>query len=47
MISNVRDDDSAELLIHTVQSEQWAFTTVNGPSAIGIVARIQRLDVKK
>jgi Type II secretory pathway, ATPase PulE/Tfp pilus assembly pathway, ATPase PilB len=46
MVGEVRDEDSAELLVHAVQSGHQAFTTVHAPSAIGIVARLRSLGVK-
>lgn len=45
MVGEVRDEDSAELLVHAVQSGHQAFTTVHAPSAIGIVARLRSLGV--
>lgn len=45
MVGEVRDPESAELLIHAVQSGHQAFTTVHAPSAIGIVSRLRSLGV--
>lgn len=45
MVGEVRDEDSAELLVHAVQSGHQAFTTVHAASAIGIVARLRSLGV--
>lgn len=45
MVGEVRDEDSAELLIHAVQSGHQAYTTVHAPSAIGIVSRLRSLGV--
>lgn len=45
MVGEVRDPDSAELLVHAVQSGHQAFTTVHAPSAIGIIGRLRSLGV--
>lgn len=47
MIGEVRDHDSAELLVHAVQSGHQVFTTVHASSAIGIVARLAGIGVKR
>lgn len=45
MVGEVRDGDSAELLVGAVQSGHQAYTTVHAPSAIGIVGRFRSLGV--
>lgn len=45
MVGEVRDGDSAELLVGAVQSGHQAFTTVHAPSAIGIVSRLRSLGI--
>lgn len=45
MIGEVRDEDSAELLVHAVQSGHQAFTTVHASSAIDIIGRLRSLKV--
>ncbi|MCX8796211.1 GspE/PulE family protein [Vibrio parahaemolyticus] len=45
MVGEVRDEHSAELLVHAVQSGHQAFTTVHAPSALGIVPRLRSLGV--
>jgi type II secretory ATPase GspE/PulE/Tfp pilus assembly ATPase PilB-like protein len=46
LIGEVRDNDSAELLTHAVQSGHQVYTTVHAPSAIGIVSRLRSLGAK-
>lgn len=41
MVGEVRDSDSAELLVHAVQSGHQVFTTIHASSAIDIVARMR------
>lgn len=45
MVGEVRDELSAELLVHAVQSGHQAFTTIHAPSAIGIISRLRSLGV--
>lgn len=40
-VGEVRDEDSAELLIHAVQSGHQVFTTVHASSAIDIISRLR------
>lgn len=46
MVGEVRDEDSTELLVHTVQSGHQAYTTIHTSSAIGIVSRLRGLGIK-
>lgn len=46
MVGEVRDEDSTELLVHTVQSGHQAYTTLHTSSAIGIVSRLRSLGIK-
>lgn len=41
MVGEVRDEDSAELLIHAVQSGHQVFTTVHASGGIDIIARLR------
>lgn len=41
MVGEVRDEDSAELLIHAVQSGHQVFTTVHAGSGIDIITRLR------
>jgi len=45
LVGEVRDEDSAELLVHAVQSGHKAFTTIHAPSGIGIIPRLRSLNV--
>jgi type II secretory ATPase GspE/PulE/Tfp pilus assembly ATPase PilB-like protein len=45
MVGEVRDQASAELLIHAVQSGHQVFTTIHASSAIDIVARMRSNEV--
>jgi type II secretory ATPase GspE/PulE/Tfp pilus assembly ATPase PilB-like protein len=46
MVGEVRDEDSAELLIHAVQSGHQVFTTVHASGPIDIIARMRSIGVK-
>lgn len=46
MVGEVRDEDSTELLVHTVQSGHQAYTTIHTSSAIGIVSRLRGMGIK-
>lgn len=41
MVGEIRDEDSAELLIHAVQSGHQVFTTVHAGSGIDIISRLR------
>lgn len=45
MVGEVRDSDSAELLVSAVQSGHQAFTTVHAASGIGIIGRFRSLKI--
>ena len=45
MVGEVRDEDSAELLIHAVQSGHQVFTTVHASGPIDIIARMRSIGV--
>jgi type II secretory ATPase GspE/PulE/Tfp pilus assembly ATPase PilB-like protein len=46
MVGEVRDEDSAELLIHAVQSGHQVFTTVHASGPIDIIPRLRSIGVK-
>jgi type II secretory ATPase GspE/PulE/Tfp pilus assembly ATPase PilB-like protein len=46
MVGEVRDEDSAELLIHAVQSGHQVFTTVHASGALDIIARLRSIGIK-
>ncbi len=45
MPGEIRDEDSAELLVHAVQSGHQAYTTVHSASAIGTVSRLREMGI--
>ena len=45
MIGEVRDEDTADLLIHAVQSGHQGYTTLHAPSAIGSIGRLRNMGV--
>lgn len=45
MVGEVRDEESAKLLVSATQSGHQVFTTVHAPSAFGIIGRLRSLGV--